>query len=221
MSWTARAPELDALEPPARATLEALSPMRLGPDAVLFRPGESVKGYAIVLSGRVDVSLTGATGREMLLYSVVPGQSCIQSTLGLLGSCDYTAEAVTRSDAEIVLLPRALFLRLIDQSPAFRAVVFRAFADRMQNMMQLVEKVAFGRVECRLAEQLLALADTTPGPIQITQAELATKVGSAREVISRRLDAWARRGIVRTGRGTVEIIDAQILREIAQDANVT
>lgn len=221
MSWLERAPALAALDTPARVLLDRLVPATLPPGAVLFRPGEAVKGYAIVLSGRVDVSLTGATGREILLYSVAPGQSCIQSTMGLLGGSDYTAEAVAQTEITLVLLPRVGFLELVDTSPDFRAIVFRAFADRMQNMMQLVEKVAFGRVECRLAEQLLALAEAGPGPIQITQAELATKVGSAREVISRRLDTWARRGLVRTGRGTVEIIDAQSLREIAQDANVT
>ncbi|WP_137701928.1 Crp/Fnr family transcriptional regulator [Marimonas lutisalis] len=215
MSWLARAQALDALEPPARAVLEKLAPMELPAGAVLFHPGESVKGYAIVLSGRVDVSLTGATGREILLYSVVPGQSCIQSTMGLLGGSDYTAEATTQTDTTLVLLPRIEFLQLVDSSPAFRAIVFRAFSDRMQNMMQLLEKVAFQRVECRLAEHLLALAESA-NPLRITQAELASQVGTAREVISRRLESWTRRGYVRTGRGTIEILDAQALREIAQ-----
>lgn len=217
MTWLSLAHALDSLEAPARATLGRLTPLRLPPGAVLFRPGESVKGYAIVLSGQVDVSLTGASGREMLLYSVVPGQSCIQSTLGLLGGGDYTAEASTRSETELVLIPRDLFLALVDTSPAFRTVVFQAFSDRMQNMMQLVEKVAFQRVECRLAEHLLRLGAAAPGPLRITHAELAARVGTAREVISRRLDAWARRGLVKTGRGTIEITDTETLRAIAED----
>jgi CRP/FNR family transcriptional regulator len=215
MTWLARAPALAALDAPARALLGRLVPLTLAPGAVLFRPGEAVKGYAIVLSGRVDVSLTGQSGREILLYSVAPGQSCIQSTMGLLGGSDYTAEAVAQSQTTLVLLPRAGFLDLVDTSPGFRAIVFRAFADRMQLMMQLLEKVAFQRVECRLAERLLDLARDTPGPIHLTQAELATQVGSAREVISRRLDSWTRRGWVRTGRGTIEILDPSALAAVA------
>ncbi|MDU8929161.1 Crp/Fnr family transcriptional regulator [Alisedimentitalea sp. MJ-SS2] len=218
MTWLEKAAPLNRLDPDARSVLARLTPMQLPAGAVLFHPGEAVKGYAIVLSGRVDVSLTGASGREILLYSVVPGQSCIQSTMGLLGGSDYTAEAVTSTSTELVLLPRDKFLTLVDTSPGFRTIVFRAFADRMQLMMQLLEKVAFQRVECRLAERLVALANTTTGPISITQAELATQVGSAREVISRRLDAWARRGFVRTGRGTVEILDPAALDDIASDA---
>jgi len=217
MTWLDKAPSLNSLDHGARARLANLSPMKLPVDAVLFRPGESVRGYAIVLDGRVDVSLTGATGREILLYSVVPGQSCIQSTMGLLGGGDYTAEATAQQPTELVVLPRELFLSLVDTSSGFRSIVFQAFADRMQNMMQLLEKVAFLRVECRLAEQLLSLSETSPGVIRITQAELASQVGTAREVISRRLDAWARRGLVLTVRGTVEITDPQTLREIARD----
>lgn len=216
MNWLARAPMLSALEPGAQTTLSRLIPTTLPAGATLFHPGEAVKGYAIVLSGRVDVSLTGSTGREILLYSVVPGQSCIQSTMGLLGGSDYTAEAITQGNTELVLLPRDIFLRLVDSSPGFRAIVFRAFADRMQNMMMLLEKVAFQRVECRLAERLLELANAAPGPVRITQADLATQVGTAREVISRRLESWSRQGWVKTGRGTVEILDPTALSEIAR-----
>ncbi len=215
MTWLARVPALDALEPPARAALDRLRPVDMAKGTVLFRPGDAVSGYAIVLSGRIDVSLTSASGREILLYSVAPGQSCIQSTMGLMGGTDYSAEGMAQHDTTLVLLPKSLFLDLVESSPGFRAIVFRAFADRMQTMMHLLEKVAFQRVECRIAEHLLDLS-RAGNPIHITQSELATQVGTAREVISRRLDAWARRGLVRTGRGTVEIMDAQALCEIAK-----
>jgi CRP/FNR family transcriptional regulator len=184
---------------------------------VLFSPGDAVKGYVIVLNGRVSVSLTGVTGREMLLYAVTPGQSCIQSTLGLMGGEDYTAEAVTDEDSRVVLMPKALFLQLLDDSPSFRTLVFAAFADRMQTMMHLLEKIAFQRVECRLAAHLLDRAAPS-GQLTGTHQELATAVGSAREVISRRLDAWSRRGWVKTTRGKVQIIDMDALKSLSDEA---
>ena len=67
------------------ATLAALPHRILPGGATLFHPGDAATGFVIVLRGRIDVSLTGSTGREILLYSVDPGQSCIQTTLGLLG----------------------------------------------------------------------------------------------------------------------------------------
>lgn len=216
MSWTDRVPEFAALGPEDRSALEALPVMPLPRGSVVFRPGDSVQGYALVLSGRIDVSLTGATGREIMLYSVAPGQSCIQTTLGLLAGDDYSAEAVAFIETELVLVPRSLFLSLVDRSSAFRALVFAAFADRMQTMMQLLEKVAFQKVETRLAERLLQLAPED-GTIRMTHADLAGQVGSAREVVSRRLESWARSGWVSVGRGTITVQDRAALSALATD----
>lgn len=210
MSWTDRAAALADLSHADRAELDRLIPKTLPSGAVLFRPGDTVQGYAIVLSGRIDVCLTGPSGRDILLYAVVHGQSCLQSTLGLLGGDDYSAEARTVEPTELVLLPRAGFLGLLDRSAPFRKVIFAAFAERMQNMMHLLEKLAFLRVEARLAQVLLDRADPL-GRVTATQAELATAIGSAREVVSRRLMALARTGAVTVERGVVTIRDAEQL----------
>lgn len=180
----------------------------------LFHPGETVKGFVLVLSGRVDVFLTGPTGRDILLYSVETGQSCVQSTLGLMGGEDYSAEAVTQTACDLILVPRETFLGLIHADPGFRSFVFEAFAKRMQSMMHLVERVAFLRVEARLAAALLDLEQD--GVVTATQADLATRIGSAREVVSRRLDTLATRGLLTLERGRVVLHDAETLREIAR-----
>ena len=214
--WVTDTPALAELAPQSRLRLAGLVPVTLPAGTPLFHAGDAVQGYAMVLSGRVDVSMTGASGREMLLYSVEPGQSCIQTTMGLLGGDDYTAEAETTQDTRLVLLPKPLFLSLMDSDAGFRSLVFRAFAQRFQSMMQLIEKVAFTRVECRLAERLIALSSDSP-VLNVTQSELATQVGTAREVVSRRLEAWSRRGWVKTGRGTVEILDPAALTALAAE----
>lgn len=219
MSWTAEAQELAALEPAARATLERLAPVEVVQGAVLFRPGEAVKGYVIVLSGHVGVHLLGPNGRDILLYEVAPGQSCIQSTLGLLGGDDYSAEATVTAPTRLVLLPRPVFLELLDSSPAFRKVVFAAFADRMQAMMQLIETMSFMRVEARLAALILERMDED-GALAITQAEIARAIGSAREVVSRRLDKLARAGVLRAERGLIRVRDRAALEAIAQSPAV-
>lgn len=215
-NWVTENSVLAGLSPQSRQRLASLGPVTLPAHAPLFHAGDAVKGYAIILSGRVDVSMTGASGREILLYSVEPGQSCIQTTMGLLGGEDYTAQAETAVETHLVLLPKQLFLNLMDSDPAFRGMVFSAFAKRFQNMMQLLEKVAFTRVECRLAERLLELS-LAASPVRITQSELASQVGTAREVVSRRLENWSRRGWVRTGRGTIEIMDSEALHALVND----
>ncbi len=220
MSWAAEAADLAALDAPARAALDRLTPLDLPEGSVLFRSGESVKGYVIVLSGKVSVRLTGPSGRDILLYQVAPGQSCIQSTLGLLGGDDYTAEAVTDTPTRLVLLPRTLFLGLLDSSPGFRRLVFSAFAARMQSMMQLIENVSFMRVEARLATLILDRADAG-GILTMTQADMATAIGTAREVVSRRLEGLAKTGCIDHERGVVRILDRAALSRQAQGPSVT
>jgi CRP/FNR family transcriptional regulator len=198
-----------------RAELARLPEQAMLRGAALFRPGETAQAFPVVLSGRIEVHLTGPSGREILLYVVDPGESCVQTTLGLLGDELYGGEAVVAVPSRLVLVPRPLFLRLIDRDAGLRLFVLRAFGQRMAEVTRLLERVAFGRVEPRLAQALLELA--SDDTVQATQAELAARIGSAREVVSRRLEAWGRRGIVATDRGLVRLIDPAALRQLAAD----
>lgn len=213
MTWLADAPALSGLDRETQRRLTTLTPMEAPTSTPLFHPGDVAQGFVIVLSGSIDVFLTGPNGRDILLYSVTPGESCVQSTLGLLGGEDYSGEAITRCDSRLVLIPRAMFLELMDRSDSFRAFVFTAFAGRMQSMINLLEKLAFQRVEARLAQCLLDRAEG--GTLKATHAEIATFIGSAREVVSRRLEALERRGLLHVDRGAVHIRDASTLSEIA------
>lgn len=199
--------------PAARAEIARLPERALPRGAVLFRPGEAAQAFPVVLAGRVEVHLTGPSGREIMLYAVEPGQTCVQTTLGLLGDDLYGAEAVCATPARAILIPRGTFLRLMDEDAEFRLYVLRAFGQRMAEVTRLLERVAFGRVETRLAQALLDLAEG--GTVQATQADLAARIGSAREVVSRRLEAWARSGIVATDRGQVRLTDPAALRQLA------
>jgi len=209
--WTSEVAALATLEPAARTQLETLVPGHFPVGTVLFQPGDAVRGYLVLLSGQVDVRLPGRSGRELTLYTIAPGQACIQSTLGLLGGdSHYSAEAVVTRAARGVLLPRATFLSLLDSSPAFRRAVHAAMAERMQATMQRLERIAFEPVSARLARALLARADAD-GLVRAHHKDLAADVGTAREVISRHLAAMERRGQIATERGVIRLLDADAL----------
>ncbi|MDQ7080626.1 MAG: Crp/Fnr family transcriptional regulator [Paracoccaceae bacterium] len=214
--WIDRSALADMLDESGRALLAPVKAAHMPRDTVLFRPGDAVRGFAIVLSGRVGVYLIGPGGRDILLYDITPGQTCVQSTLGILGHEDYSAEAHCETDCELALIPRDLFQHLLARSGPFRDFVFGAFARRLQEMMQLLEQVAFVRVEVRLATALLARADAG-NMVLATHQELATQIGSAREVVSRRLDALAKRGFIRLDRGCVTLIDRAALQAFAEN----
>ena len=210
MTWDEAIPGLAAS---TRVALQALPGTPVPKSTVLFRPDDPAQGFVIVLSGRIDVHLTGPTGREILLYSVERGQSCVQTTLGLMGDEPYTGEAITATDAELVIIPRVLFLRLLNDDSGFRGFVMRAFAQRMHDMTRLLERVAFGRIESRLAQALIEMNEG--GTVLATHADLAARIGSAREVVTRRLDAFARSGWVENDRGAVVLRDLATLRRLA------
>ena len=211
MNWVSTSP-LSTLEPDARARLANVQASTLPKGTQLFHAGDEVQGFAVVLSGKVGVYLTGAGGREILLYDITPGKTCVQSTIGLMSQELYSAEAICEVDTRLAFLPRPVFNTLLSTSPAFRDYVFSAFGERMQSMMHLLEQVAFVRIESRLAAALLGLAAPTA---QITHAELATRIGTAREVVSRRLDTWSKRGIVRLERGSITVLQPAALQNLA------
>lgn len=206
MGWLSA---LADLSPAARAQLVSLPEQAAPKGSILFRPGDAAQGFVVVLAGRIEVHLTGPSGREIMLYAVEPGQSCVQTTLGLMADEAYSGEAMAATDATLVLIPRRVFLQLMDSEPAFRSFVFTALGRRMQDVTRLLEQVAFASIESRLASALLDLA--VGDVVQATQAELAARIGSAREVVTRRLDAFQRAGWVETDRGTVRIVNRDAL----------
>ncbi|MCY1127897.1 Crp/Fnr family transcriptional regulator [Frigidibacter sp. RF13] len=211
--WIREAAVLSGLDRESRDALADLPVTAIGKGTILFHPGDSARGFIILLDGRIEVFLTGPNGREILLYPVEPGSSCVQTTLGLLGGEDYSGEAIAVTDLRAVIIPKERFLALMAGSAPFRSFVFSAFAQRMQSMMQVLERVAFLRIEARLAEALLSRAEGDL--VRSTHQELATAIGSAREVISRRLETFARQGLVTTERGAVRITDIAALRRLA------
>ena len=190
-----------------------LLPQQLAAGLVLFQAGDAAQGFVIVLEGRIEVRLATASGREMLLYAVEAGQSCVQTTLGLLGDEAYTGTAVTTTETRVILIPKARFLTLVDQDPKFRGFVLRAFGTRMADLTRVLEQVAFASIEARLALALLQME--AGGEVRATQAELAARLGTAREVVARHLNDFAASGLIRTARGRIVLLEPRLLREIS------
>jgi len=109
------------------------------------------------------------------------------------------------------VLPRALFSLLIEQHPPFRAYVFNLFGERLADLMQLVEEVAFHKLDQRLAALLLNKGEI----IHVTHQGLADELGSVREIVSRLLKSFQDQGMLELGREQVRIIDTKALRKVA------
>ncbi len=211
--WLGAFAPLAEIDAGAQAALAALPEICIPKGKILFSPGSPCTGFVLLLAGRIRVGLTAENGRKLLLYRVLAGETCIQTTLCLLGGLDYTAEGEAESELRLVMVSPGLFRRLLREQPAFANFVFGRFGARLAEMTRLIETIAFLRVDARLAAALLARAGD--GALKATHQDLAEDIGAAREVVSRQLGEFQRAGLLRLGRGWIVLEDKRALADLA------
>jgi len=188
------------------------SMMNIPAGTVIFDENQPCRGFPLLLSGSIRVIKAAPNGRELLLYHVMPGESCILTSSCLLGHTRYRARGIAEQAMEMVLLPASVFQALIGTQESFRSYVFHLFSDRLTDLMQLVSAVAFQKLDQRLAHLLAS----KPSPIRATHQALADELGSAREIVSRLLKVYAEHGWVKLGREQIEITDRAALEKLAE-----
>jgi CRP/FNR family transcriptional regulator len=202
--------ELPATE--LESLLSSASVMHVPAETVVFDENQPCQGFPLLLSGSIRVIKSTPNGRELQLYRVVSGESCILTSSCLLGHNRYQARGIAEQALEIVPLPASTFHTLLGNCEAFRNYVFHLFSDRITDLMQLVSAVAFQKLDQRLAK--LLTNKTTP--IHTTHQALADELGSAREIVSRLLKGFAEQGWVKLGREQIDITDADALKKFAE-----
>lgn len=193
-----------------RQAIAQAQPMTVPAGTILFDEHQPCQGFPFVISGGIRVLKPAANGRELPLYRVLPGESCIITSSCLLGHTDYNARGIAESETTLALMPRRLFDEMLGQAP-FRDFVFHLFSERIAELMQLVEEVAFRKLDQRLAGLLLGKGRL----IHATHQQLADELASVREMVSRLLKGFAEQGLVRLSREQVEILDPPGLRRLA------
>lgn len=195
----------------ARVLAEA-TPRAVRAGELLFDRQMPCDGFPLVLEGTVRVGTVSPGGREIVLYRVTPGEGCILSGGCLLGHSDYSATGVAETDVLLVKLAPRRFNELMALSEPFRRFVFDMYGARLAEVMELVEEVAFRKMDTRLARLLVQR-----GPVlDTTHQALADELGSVRVFVSRVLKSFEERGWVRLERERVTVVDARALAGFAQ-----
>lgn len=213
--WVERFPGLSRLEPEVKDLLLTRSQIVTVPkDTTIFGPGHSPENMLFLLDGTVRVQQVSETGHEIVLYRIEAGQSCVLTTACLLAYDDYSAEGISETAVDAAAVPRDVFDDLVAQSKSFRDFVFAAFSKRITDLFLMIDEVAFQRLDVRLADKLIKLSggETT---IATTHQKLSVELGTAREVISRQLQEFQRRGWIAQGRGRVDLLDRDKVAQLA------
>ncbi len=178
----------------------------------IFALGGRVDGIALLISGTVRVYKIGDSGREITLYRFGQGESCVITANAILNSQQFPAIAVVERDAEAVMVPSRDFSDWVHRYEPWRQFVFQLNAQRLASVMEVVDAVAFQRMDRRIATLLLERAGAGSS-VRTTHQAIANELGSSREVISRLLEDLSGRGIVRLSRGEIELLDREKLSE--------
>lgn len=191
-----------------------------------YHKGDHCPHFALLGSGSLRVFQPSASGREITLYWVEPGNTCMVNMLCAFLGDGSPATAVVEQDVEAVLLSADTFRHWLGQSKPVQEFLFRALSQRLTGVMALVEEVAFQRLDQRLADALTRrfaklakyAAEQQQQPLEIiaTHEDIAVELGSSREVISRLLKEFQRQGAVSLGRGRIQIQSTEMLARMQQ-----
>ncbi|HQR50512.1 MAG TPA: Crp/Fnr family transcriptional regulator [Methylophilaceae bacterium] len=216
LSWLSVFPDLAGLETSAKDKLRQHVRIAEAPvGAVGYREGSPCNAYVMRLAGRSRVQKISDSGREILLYRVGPGETCVLTTTCLLGHTHYPAETIIEEAVRDAVVPAPVFHQLMLESEVFRRFVLSNYGDLISDLIVLVDEVAFRRLEARLARLLVEATQNSPA-ITSTHQQLAAELGSAREVVSRHLKEFERKGWLSLGRGQIEVVERPALEKLAQ-----
>lgn len=166
-----------------------------------------IKSVPIVLDGSIKVLRTDPEGRELLLYYIRPGESCIMSFLGALHHEKSKVKAVAEETTSLLLIPPDKSAEWISKYPEWADFIFKLYHKRFEELLQVVNSMAFQKLDQRLERLLNQKADLyNSKTIQTTHQQLADELGTTREVISRLLKQMEQQGLLSLGRNRIDLV---------------
>lgn len=197
------------------AITASASPARLEAGKAVCREGDTCSALALVIEGSARVYKLAESGREITLYRVEPGHCCILTASCILSGRPFPATAVAESRLVAALVPPSQVARWMAEHPPWRELLWGMLAERLGDVIGLVEEVAFRRMDRRLAAHLVEQAGPGEARVATTHQQIAAELGTSREVVSRLLKDFEMRGWLTLARGAVRLTDPGALRALA------
>jgi CRP/FNR family transcriptional regulator, anaerobic regulatory protein len=186
--------------------------------AIVVREGQPIQNMLLVAKGAIRVFKSIPEGRQITLYRVLPGDGCILMTYSILNDAPFPAAAIAEVDTQAWLIPGQLVRDLFADEPAFRKFANELVMKTVTPLIMMIDQIAFHKVDQRIAAFLLATSATQPGafkPVTMTHEQIATHLGTAREVVSRCISSFESDSLIEVSRRFIRILDAEGLRRIA------
>ncbi len=173
-------------------------------NTTVFTEGDACENFLILTKGTVRVFKTSEDGKEFALYRVSPENLCVLTTTAILGSSTYAASGESESEIEGYAITKEAFDRLIVQDTDFRNNVFGSLSSRITSLIETLDSVVFHNLKDRLLKHLRK-NETADGWVHMTHRQLASDLGTEREVISRTLKKLENEGLIETSVSKIRI----------------
>ncbi len=184
--------------------IEQLEVIEIDPGEVILKEREFIKVVPLVLEGSIKLRKLDPTGREIIFYHIEPGESCILSITSCLHEKESHAEAIIERRTRMIVVEARDVRSWMNQFPSWRKFIVKLYYERMSELMTLLDLVIFKSVDDRLIRYLKDKA--VGNEIEVTHQQIASELGTAREVISRLLKQMERDEYIALERGKIKII---------------
>ncbi len=178
-------------------------------------PGEPCARFILILQGTLRVYRTTDSGREITLYRLSAGESCVLTAACIMSNQGFPALAETETAIEAVLIPATEARNWLTRWPAWCTFTFALVSQRLADVISMLEEVAFQRMNVRIAHYLLSLSGEQSETLHLTHQQIAADLGTSREVVSRILKSFEKTGLLQASRKSLRIIDRKRLQALS------
>lgn len=177
--------------------------------STILQENAYIGAIPIVTQGSIRVMRTDDDGRELLLYYIKAGESCIMSFLGGIHNDTSKVKAIAEEDTQILFIPIEKVSLLIREYPQWLDYIFKLYHKRFEELLEVVNAVAFKKMDERLFDFIKKKSSLSHSPIiHVTHEQLANELGTARVVVSRLLKQMEDNGLVKLGRNKISLVGA-------------
>ncbi|MEM7726226.1 MAG: Crp/Fnr family transcriptional regulator [Cyanobacteria bacterium P01_A01_bin.45] len=193
--------------------------LKLSAGQFICLEGDFCNHLPLVISGNVRIYKIAESGREITLYHLEQGDSCIMTASCIISKKAFPAFAIAETDVFAIIIPANSLRTWVTHSPIWQNYIFGLLSQRLTNIIEIVEEVAFRRMDSRIASYLLKIRDICTQTIQITHEEIAQELGTSREVVSRILKTFEKKELLSLSRGMIRLKNWDELEKIAKLRN--
>lgn len=210
-------PFWENLEPETKTDfLRQVQHISLSPGQFVCLEGDVCHHLPLVISGSVRVYKIAESGREITLYHLQKGDSCIMTASCIISQKVFPAFAIAETEVEAFAIPANSLRTWVTHNNIWQEYIFGLLSQRLANVIEIIEEVAFRRMDSRIASYLLNNVNSKIKTVQITHEAIAQELGSSREVVSRILKTFEQQELLSLSRGKIKLHNWEKLEKIAQ-----